>query len=99
MPDTAAPVLPPGRLASGLNGALPPVEFTAFSASTVVLREADLNAWGSDDMVKLDQLIMNVRAHHARVLVRQVGSRENAIRLLRLGVDLIALSGDSGPRV
>jgi hypothetical protein len=71
---------------------LPPVEFTAFSATTVVVREGDLNAWGADDMAKLDQLITNVRAHRARVLVRQVSSRENAMRLLRLGIDLVALS-------
>jgi hypothetical protein len=35
-----------------------------------------------------------VRAHRARVLMREVSSRENATRLLKLGVDLVALAED-----
>jgi len=75
---------------------LPPVEFSVLGASIVVVREADLNAWEAEDLKKLDKLISVVRAHRAHVLVRQVSSRENAMRLLKLGVDLVALAGDDG---
>jgi PAS domain S-box-containing protein len=73
---------------------LPPVEFSVLGASIVALREADLNAWGAEDMAKLDKLIAVVRAHRAHVLVREISSRENAMRLLKLGVDLVSLTGD-----
>ena len=75
---------------------LPPIEFSVLGASIVVVREADLNAWEAEDLKKLDKLISVVRAHRAHVLVRQVSSRENAMRLLKLGVDLVALAGDEG---
>jgi PAS domain S-box-containing protein len=73
---------------------LPAVEFSSLGASVVVLREGDLNGWAAEDMAKLDKLIGVVRAHRARVLVRQVSSWENARRLLKLGVDLVALVQD-----
>jgi len=75
---------------------LPPVEFSVLGASIVVLREGDLNAWEADDLAKLEKLISVVRTHRAHALVRQVSSRENAMRLLKLGVDLVALAEDEG---
>jgi PAS domain S-box-containing protein len=75
---------------------LPPVEFSLLGASVVVLQEQDLNGWGAEDLAHLDKLIGVVRTHRAHTLVRQVSSRENAMRLMKLGVDLIALSEDAG---
>jgi hypothetical protein len=74
----------------------PPIEFAALGASLVVLREADLKSWEDEDLAKLEKLVDFAHGHHARVLVREVGSRENATRLLRLGVDLAALAEDAG---
>jgi len=73
---------------------LPPIEFSVLGASIVVLREADLNALGPEDRTKLDKLVGIVRAHRARVLVREVSSWDSARRLLKLGVDLVALGED-----
>jgi PAS domain S-box-containing protein len=73
---------------------LPPVEFSVLGASIVVLREADLNAWETEDLAKLEKLMGVVRAHRARVLMREVSTRDNALRLLKLGVDLVALAED-----
>ncbi len=75
---------------------LPAIGFSALGASVVVLQEGDLNGWAPDDMAKLARLIGVVRANRARVLVRQVGSLENAKRLLKLGVDLVALAQGAG---
>ncbi len=77
--------------------ALPPVEFSLLGASIVVLRQRDLNAWGADDLANLDKLIGVVRTYRAQTLVRQISSRENAIRLMKLGVDLVAMVEDTGP--
>jgi hypothetical protein len=62
----------------------------------VVLQEGDLNGWAPEDMAKLARLIGVVRTNRARVLVRQVSSWENAKRLLKLGVDLVALAQGAG---
>ena len=73
---------------------LPPVEFSVLGASIVVVREADLNGFAAEELAKLDRLIAVVGAHRARVLVRQVSNWDNAKRLLKLGVDLVALAGE-----
>jgi hypothetical protein len=75
---------------------LPAIEFSSLGASVVVLREGDLNGWAAEDMAKLARLVGVVRARRARVLVREVSSWENAKRLLKLGVDLVALAQDEG---
>jgi hypothetical protein len=46
----------------------------------------------------LESLILGLHAQRARVLVRSVSSLANAKRLLQLGVDLISLADDCGPR-
>jgi len=71
---------------------LPPVEFSVLGASIVVLQESDLNAYSADHLAKLEKLIGVVRTHRARVLVREVSNRRCAVRLLKLGVDLVALA-------
>ena len=75
---------------------LPPIEFSALGASIVVVQEEDLKAWEFEDLTKLEKLVGVVHAHHARVLMREVGSRESAAKLLRLGADLIALAENAG---
>jgi hypothetical protein len=73
---------------------LPAIEFSALGASLVVLREGDLKSWEDENLAKLDKLVSFVHAHHARVLVREASNRENAMRLLKLGADLVALVQD-----
>jgi PAS domain S-box-containing protein len=82
--------------ADGLH--LPPVEPSLLSASIVTLREKDLNRWANDDLTKLGKLIEVSHTQLARVLVRHVGSLDNAKRLLRMGVDLIAMENDGATR-
>lgn len=71
---------------------LPPVEPSALGASIVVVREADLNGFASEPVAKLDRLLNTIRTHRARVMAREVSNWENARRLLKLGVDLVALA-------
>jgi GGDEF domain-containing protein len=75
---------------------MPAIVFSSLGASVVVLQEGDLNGWAPEDMAKLARLIGVVRTNRARVLVRQVSSWENAKRLLKLGVDLVALAQGAG---
>jgi hypothetical protein len=74
---------------------LPAIEFSSLGASVVVLQEGDLNSWAAEDVAKLGKLVGIVRANRARVLVREVSGWENAKRLLKLGVDLVALAQDA----
>jgi len=74
---------------------MPAIEFSSLGASVVVLQEGDLNGWAAEDVAKLAKLVGIVRANRARILVRQVSSWENAKRLLKLGVDLVALAQDA----
>ena len=74
---------------------LPAIEFSSLGASVVVVQEGDLNGWAAGDVAKLGKLVGVVRANRARVLVRQVSSWVNAKRLLKLGVDLVAMAQDA----
>jgi PAS domain S-box-containing protein len=82
--------------ADGLQ--LPPVESSSLGGSIVTLEEGDLDQWSPDDLARLESLILGLHAQRARVLVRSVSSLANAKRLLQLGVDLISLADDCGPR-
>jgi len=74
------------------NLELPPVEFSLLAGSVVVVHEADLRQWSLDDLVNLEKLIGVVHAHRGRTLVWQVSSKAKAIRLLKLGVDMVSLN-------
>jgi PAS domain S-box-containing protein len=70
---------------------LPPVEFALLSGSMVIVRQEALNRWDQDDLAKFGRLVSTVHTARGRVLVRQVGSWDNARRLLKLGADLISV--------
>ena len=73
------------------NLELPPIEFSLLGDSFVVAHEVDLRHWDLDDLVKLEKLIGMAHAHRSRMLVHHVSSRAKAGRLLKLGVDMVAL--------
>ncbi|HEX3993468.1 MAG TPA: PAS domain S-box protein [Acetobacteraceae bacterium] len=72
----------------------PAVEFSALNGSIVVLSETDMNRFDARSLAKLQKLIGLTRAQRARILVRQVGTTDAGRRLLKLGVNLIALANN-----
>jgi PAS domain S-box-containing protein len=74
------------------NLEVPPIEFSLLGDSFIVTHEADLRQWDLDHLVKLEKLIGLAHAHRGRTLVRQVSDRAKAVRLLKLGVDFVALN-------
>jgi PAS domain S-box-containing protein len=69
----------------------PSVEFSLLGAAIVVLH-ADRQT--PTDFGRLANLIESLHAHQARVLVRHFAAWEDAMPLVRLGVDLVSLVSD-----